>query len=145
MNDIHTRSAEIAVRPRVSHVDARDGASVTPDHTAGTAASAATPAGNSKPVLPTEAAPDARDDGRRTVEQAVARLNDYVQSLQRDIQFSVDPDSKTPVVRVVERGSQELIRQIPSETALRLARSLKEINDLSDLQPRDIALFRAHA
>jgi flagellar protein FlaG len=79
------------------------------------------------------------------VEQAVARLNDYVQSLQRDIQFSVDAESRQPVVRVVERGSQELIRQIPSETALRLARSLIELSELSELQANDIALFRAEA
>jgi uncharacterized FlaG/YvyC family protein len=49
------------------------------------------------------------------------------------------------VVRVVERGSQELIRQIPSETALRLARSLIELSELSELQANDIALFRAEA
>ncbi len=145
MNDIHTRSAEIAVRPRVSHVDAREGSSIAPETTAGSTASAATAAGSGKPVLPREPTPDARDDGRRTVEQAVARLNDYVQSLQRDIQFSVDAESKTPVVRVVERGSQELIRQIPSETALRLARSLNEITELGDLQSNDVALFRAQA
>ena len=141
MNDIHTRSAEIAVRPRVSHVDARDGA---PEATVATA-SPATTAGNVRPVQGPDAPSDARDEGRRSVEQAVARLNDYVQALQRDIQFSVDPESRQPVVRVVERGSQELIRQIPSETALRLARSLKELSEISELQANDIALFRAEA
>jgi flagellar protein FlaG len=144
MNDIHTRSAEIAVRPRVSHVDAREGPPAQPDSTAGSA-SAATVTGNGRPVPSAKEPPDARDQGRRSVEQAVARLNDYVQSLQRDIQFSVDAESRQPVVRVVERGSQELIRQIPSETALRLARSLIELSELSELQANDIALFRAEA
>lgn len=59
------------------------------------------------------------------VEQAVARLNDYVQSLQRDLHFTVDEDLGRTVVSVVDRNSQEIIRQIPSENALNLARNLK--------------------
>ena len=64
------------------------------------------------------------------VEQAVAKLNDYVQSLQRDLRFSVDNELGSPVVRVIDRESQEVIRQIPNETALRLARNLKDQNQV---------------
>ena len=59
------------------------------------------------------------------VEQAVARLNDYVQSTQRDLRFSVDKDLGRTVVRVIDSNTQEVIRQIPNETALNLARNLK--------------------
>ena len=71
----------------------------------------------------------AKSEGSKTarVQQAVERLNDYVQSLQRDLRFSVDEDLGQPVVRVVDRNTQKLIRQIPSETVLRLARNLKEV------------------
>ena len=70
------------------------------------------------------------------VEQAVARLNDYVQSTQRDLRFSVDKDLGRTVVRVIDSNSQEVIRQIPNETALNLARNLKGQIE-ADLQAGD--------
>lgn len=60
------------------------------------------------------------------VEQAVARLNDYVQSTQRDLRFSVDKDLGRTVVRVIDSNTKEIIRQIPNDTALNLARNLKD-------------------
>ena len=154
MNDIHTRSADLAVRPRVSHVEQRDTAATSPNVDLAAAAKAAVSTGKEAPVraaAPSSATQaDTQADTRRSVEQAVARLNDYVQSLQRDIQFSIDPESNQPVVRVVDRGSQELIRQIPNETALRLARSLNArsvtaAGSLGGRAPSDITLFRAQA
>ena len=64
------------------------------------------------------------------VEKAVAQLNDYVQSLQRDLSFSMDEDLGRTVVKVIDRNSQKVIRQIPNETALQLARNLKEQQQL---------------
>ena len=58
------------------------------------------------------------------VEQAVAKLNDYVQQSQRKLEFKVDDDSGQTVVRVFNKGSDELIRQIPNEEALELAKRL---------------------
>ena len=61
------------------------------------------------------------------MEKAVEQLNNYVQSTQRDLQFSLDEDLGRTVVRVLDRNTQEVIRQIPNETALQLARNLKAI------------------
>lgn len=55
---------------------------------------------------------------------AVAHMNEYVQSTQRDLQFSLDANSGATVVKVLDRKTQELIRQIPDETFLRIAQSL---------------------
>lgn len=55
------------------------------------------------------------------VTQAVADLNAYLQNEQRDLRFSVDDGSGEMVVRVVDRESGELIRQIPNEITLALA------------------------
>jgi flagellar protein FlaG len=63
------------------------------------------------------------------LDQAVDKLNDFVQNLQRDLQFSVDKKSGEMVVKVIDTTSQKVIRQIPSEDALRLARSLMEQKD----------------
>lgn len=65
----------------------------------------------------------------RSLDDAVAQLNDYVQSVQRELQFSIDGDTGRSIVRVVDRKSQELIRQIPSDVALKLARQLEELQD----------------
>lgn len=60
------------------------------------------------------------------VEQAVARLNEYAQSIQRDLRFSLDEDLGRSIIHVVDRNTKEVIRQIPNETALELARNLNE-------------------
>jgi len=55
---------------------------------------------------------------------AVSQINDYVQNLQRNLQFRVDEETGKDVVTVIDTASEEVIRQIPSEEALELARRL---------------------
>ena len=64
-------------------------------------------------------------ESRQSVDKAIAHLNDYVQSIQRDLEFSVDEGSGATVVRVIDRTTKEVVRQIPSDVALSLARNLK--------------------
>ncbi len=64
------------------------------------------------------------------VEQAVEQLNEYRQSLQRDLRFTLDEELGRTIVRVIDRSTQEVIRQIPSETAVQLARNLKAMQDI---------------
>lgn len=63
--------------------------------------------------------------------QAVSQLNDYVQHVQRDLQFEVDNDLGQTVVKVVDQETQEVIRQIPDEVALRLAEKLQQDEPLT--------------
>ncbi|HEY3698089.1 MAG TPA: flagellar protein FlaG [Spongiibacteraceae bacterium] len=60
------------------------------------------------------------------LKEAVTKLNDYVQNIQRDLSFSVDKDSGQTVVKVYDVQTKELIRQIPSDETLKLAASIKE-------------------
>ena len=57
---------------------------------------------------------------------AVKTANDFVQTVQRDLHFSIDDETDRTVVKVVESSSGEVIRQIPDETFLELARKMKE-------------------
>jgi flagellar protein FlaG len=57
------------------------------------------------------------------VEAAVKQMNEYIQSTQRDLHFSYDKSSGETVVKVLDRGTQQVIRQIPDETFLKLART----------------------
>jgi flagellar protein FlaG len=63
------------------------------------------------------------------LQQAVSQLNDHVQNMQRDLQFSIDQESGTMVVKVIDTKSEKVIRQIPTEETLRIARSLVEHSD----------------
>jgi len=58
--------------------------------------------------------------------QQVSKMNEYVQSIQRDLNFSVDDSSGEVVVKVFNRQTDELIRQFPTEEALKLAEHMKE-------------------
>lgn len=66
------------------------------------------------------------EDLRENLDSAVSQLNDFVQSVQRNLEFEVDDDSGRTVVRVVDQQTDEVIRQIPDELALRLAENLQQ-------------------
>ncbi|MFT5082226.1 MAG: flagellar protein FlaG [Lentisphaeria bacterium] len=66
----------------------------------------------------------------KKLEGAVASANHYAQSISRDIQFSVDEELKQTVVKVLDGGSGEVIRQIPEDVFLELARNLKQGGEL---------------
>ncbi|WP_211242660.1 flagellar protein FlaG [Halopseudomonas bauzanensis] len=67
---------------------------------------------------------------REQVLTAVAEMQDYVQAAGRNIQFQVDDDSGRMVVKVTEASTGDVIRQMPSEEALRLAENLSEIRSV---------------
>lgn len=62
-----------------------------------------------------------------TLSQVVGRLNDYVQTLRRDLVFRVDEETDKVVVTVVDPESGEVIRQIPSEEVMAVARALNQV------------------
>jgi flagellar protein FlaG len=71
--------------------------------------------------LPAAPAPAPTPD---RVEQAVQQIQSYLNDTRRQLQFQVDAGSGRTIVRVVNAETQELIRQIPSEEVLKLARAL---------------------
>lgn len=66
------------------------------------------------------------------LKEAVSRINDYVQSIERDLSFSQDEATGRTVIRVVDSGSGELVRQIPSEEVLALASVLQDVGNASN-------------
>lgn len=57
--------------------------------------------------------------------EAVDYLNAKIQNLNRNLEFSLDQQSGDVLVKVVDAHTHELIRQIPSEEALALARDIQ--------------------
>ena len=68
---------------------------------------------------------------REELDDAVSQLNDFVQNVQRDLQFEVDNDLGQTIVKVVDQATKEVIRQIPDELALRLAENLQQDEPLT--------------
>lgn len=64
------------------------------------------------------------EQSQQQTEDIVEKLNAFVQLTQRDVSFDVDNDSGRDVISVFEAGTQELIRQIPSEEALALLKRM---------------------
>ena len=58
------------------------------------------------------------------LEQAVSNINASLAERSVGVRFEVDADTERMVVKVVDRTSGELIRQMPSEAVLRLAKVL---------------------
>jgi flagellar protein FlaG len=85
-----------------------------------------------KPGLAPESAEGAQQAAaqpvdRARVEQAAAVLQEFAQSVRRDINFRVDDGSGQLVVKVTDQQSGNLIRQIPSEEALQIAENLDAV------------------
>ena len=68
---------------------------------------------------------------REQLDDAVSQLNDFVQNVQRDLQFEVDNELGQTIVKVVDQSTKEVIRQIPDELALRLAENLQQDEPLT--------------
>ncbi|WP_264312178.1 flagellar protein FlaG [Pseudomonas putida] len=64
------------------------------------------------------------------VKSAVAEIEKFLSETRRNLQFSTDEESGKIVVKVIASDSGELIRQIPSEEALRIAHSLSDVNSI---------------
>ena len=82
-----------------------------------------------KPVPQAEAEP-AEEPQRVALEKAVTDMREFVQASQRNLDFSIDDSTGKVVVKVIATDSGEVIRQIPSETALKLAQNLSDASSL---------------
>lgn len=67
---------------------------------------------------------------RGALAEAVNSLRSNVQSVHRNLEFSLDDDSGLTIVRVVDTSNGEVIRQIPSEVVVKLAESFRESSNL---------------
>ena len=64
------------------------------------------------------------------LEAAVKQMEKFFQSVHRNLEFSIDDKSGKVVVKVIAADTGEVVRQLPSAEALKLADSLKNANSL---------------
>lgn len=73
-----------------------------------------------------------QEQGRLTedIRQAADKINEYMRLSDTHLQFVVAEQTGRIVVKVVDSLSQELVRQIPSESVLRFADTLRQVRGL---------------
>lgn len=67
--------------------------------------------------------PEGADEA--ALDAAVERLNVEVVSLQRSLRFSVDKETGRTVIKVIDRETDEVIRQIPPEYTMQILRRME--------------------
>jgi flagellar protein FlaG len=62
--------------------------------------------------------------------EAVAAINRKLEETSQNLRFSVDDGTGKLVVKVVDTATDQVIRQIPSEVAIAISRSLERLQGL---------------
>lgn len=67
---------------------------------------------------------------KEALQEATHRANQTVAGLRSDLQFSIDDDTGTSVVKLIDVKTKEVIRQIPAQEMLVIAKRLDELQGL---------------
>ncbi len=70
---------------------------------------------------------------RRQLVQAVKTINDSGQMGRNQLVFTIDSQTRRPIIRVEDRETHEVVLQIPPEYVLRLAEDMP--GDLAQINP----------
>jgi len=76
------------------------------------------------------ATPQAKRSSESDVTNAVDKLNDFAGQNASDLVFSKDTDTGKMIVKVVDKATDAVIRQIPSEEAINIAKSIDKMQGL---------------
>ena len=87
---------------------------------------------------PAKSAPQTAADAELTsappspqqLHEAVGEINKALESASENLQFAVDQDTGKTVVKVIDSSTNEVIRQIPSQEVLAIARSLDRLQGI---------------
>lgn len=67
---------------------------------------------------------------KQRVAEAVKHMNDFLQTVKRTLQFTIDEQSGKLVVQIKDTETNQVIRQIPSEEALRIAEQIEKLKGM---------------
>lgn len=76
------------------------------------------------------ATPQAQRSSESDVASAVDKLNDFASKNASDLNFSKDQETGKTIVKVVDTATDTVIRQIPSEEAVAIAKSIDRMQGL---------------
>ncbi|MAG82216.1 MAG: hypothetical protein CMN89_15650 [Sutterellaceae bacterium] len=87
-------------------------------------------AGNTKPVPGAGAKPLMGEQAELSVSEVlevVQKANAALTSNQSNLKFLVDSDNGKPIVQIVDRETQEVLKQIPSVEMLKIAKAIEKM------------------
>jgi flagellar protein FlaG len=97
-------------------------------------AQSAAPAASAAPVETAKAVTKpAEVPSQEQLHKALEEINKTIEKLSPGLEFSVDPELKDlnkTVVKVVDQSTKEVLRQIPSEETLSIAKALDKLQGL---------------
>ena len=64
------------------------------------------------------------------LDEAVERMNEHMRKNSYNLAFSVDKEVDKVVVKVTNLATGDVVRQIPNETALRIAHNIEDMRGL---------------
>jgi len=67
---------------------------------------------------------------REQLEQAVEAVKKFIAPISSNLDFSIDEETGIRVIKVIDSSTQEVIRQIPSEEILQIAKALDRLQGL---------------
>jgi len=110
---------------------AERGAATDASSTAKTGAAAAgARTEQSKRTAAEDAAAAQKPSSLEQVEQAMDEVRKAISPVARDLLFSIDEDTGRTIVKVVDASTDEVIRQIPSEEIISIAKALDKLQGL---------------
>lgn len=125
VNDVLTAIA-VDVRP------AKGSQTAAPTLAAQVAASSGKEMPQSGEAVPAAALPPKAEIQLPDISRAVKNLNEFMQNSQRTLSFRIDEASGRTVITVVNPTTKEIVRQIPPEEVLMMARTLRDAGILFD-------------
>ena len=75
-------------------------------------------------LVPEQAAAEPHLD---EVTSAVKKLNEALPQSAQSLQFEIDEESKDVVVKIIDRDTREVVRQMPTKEALEMAKSIDKM------------------
>jgi flagellar protein FlaG len=74
--------------------------------------------------------PQNEETFRQNLQESVEELNEFVLPYNTSLRFSIEEELGTVVVKVTDKETREVIKQIPSEEAVELAKALDKLKGL---------------
>jgi flagellar protein FlaG len=92
---------------------------------------AATPVGAAQSGADATQAASGFQADHASVQKAVDEINQAMKALaQEGIEFTIDKDTKFDVVKIIDKETNQVIRQLPSQTTIEIAKALDKLQGL---------------
>ncbi|QXI30087.1 flagellar protein FlaG [Pseudomonas vanderleydeniana] len=92
--------------------------------------SASAPQADAVKAAPDTDATNKDADSSERLKRAVQDIEKFVQSIKRNLEFSIDEHSGKVIVKVIASDTGEVVRQIPTAEAMKLADSLSSASSV---------------